>query len=847
MQATWTQCLPILDSLPVGVTIVDAAGRFTYANTEAARLYGMPAEDLIGRSPADEAFEPRTREGKALATNAMPHARVIESGASVEDSRYTLRRADGERVTISVDAAPMRDERGSVVAVVRSFKDVSEDEARRERLFAEREELCTALEESQELFRTVIETSREGIMMGEPTKNVLLYNAAMERITGYSLAEVVEHGWFELMYRDAESRAHAFDLAGRVTRGELGYTESEITRKDGQRRWISFSLGGFTHEGRQLTVAFVSDITDRMRLEAERQESVRQLREAFRDLDAVAHVTDAALSSIDLDTLLTGVLKEVVAALDASKAIILLLEDDVLTVVKAHPPLAPDTQGAEIRLSEGVSGYVARRREVLFVPDVREDPRALSSHLEREDIRSVLGVPLVHADECCGVLLVGWSALHDLMDRERRLAGIVGDRVAVAVDNARLHAETQAGRHYSEALSRIGAAVSSTLDVDTAARAVTPEAVAALGCDVAAIAFRTESGWLVADQAGSFDLSGTRLTPTGAIELAARTKTPVVVEDAEHDRRIDRRRSPDLDLRSFVITPLILENEVDAVIILGYARRHRFSPAELDFVDKLSYSLARAIANARTYRSQLYIANTVQQALLAVPETIEAFRVGHLYRAASQEAQVGGDFYDAFAIDRRRVAAALGDVSGKGVQASVLGALVKNATKALAYRETSPAAVLRQVNEVVYLNSATEMFVTMFLGYADAESHRLVYSSAGHPPPLLLRQGSVSRLGDASSLLGAFPVVEFATSEVEFLPGDMLLVYSDGVIEARGENASDQFGERRLRQLLGSATADDLEILPGRILRAVEAFTNGRFPDDIAILTLGYSEDQAEA
>ena len=127
----------------------------------------------------------------------------------------------------------------------------------------------------------------------------------------------------------------------------------------------------------------------------------------------------------------------------------------------------------------------------------------------------------------------------------------------------------------------------------------------------------------------------------------------------------------------------------------------RFEAAEIDFARKLSTSIALSLENARLYEEQRTIAHTLQQALLSVPEQLPGLSFGHLHRSATDLADVGGDFYDLFPLPRGRLGIILGDVSGSGIAATGLAALVKNTLKAYAHRRRSPARVLTDGNRLL--------------------------------------------------------------------------------------------------------------------------------------------------
>ena len=189
--------------------------------------------------------------------------------------------------------------------------------------------------------------------------------------------------------------------------------------------------------------------------------------------------------------------------------------------------------------------------------------------------------------------------------------------------------------------------------------------------------------------------------------------------------------------------PAAAPGEVGSVSF-HYRARPQFTGRGDDFARRLGTLLSLAFENAKLYSTQREIADTLQTALLTVPRRIPGIDFGYLYRSATATAEVGGDFYDFFALDGDRAGVLLGDVSGKGVQAATLTALVKNTIRALAYENDSPAGVVSKTNAVIFKATPGSIFVTLLFGVLDVATGRLVYCSAGHTRGIVkTREGDV--------------------------------------------------------------------------------------------------------
>ncbi len=262
-----------------------------------------------------------------------------------------------------------------------------------------------------------------------------------------------------------------------------------------------------------------------------------------------------------------------------------------------------------------------------------------------------------------------------------------------------------------------------------------------------------------------------------------------------------------------------------------------FTDREIRLAESVASQAAVLIENARVYEAEHRIAETLQESLLLMPDRVPGVRFGTLYRSATAAARVGGDFYDVFETGGHTVALLVGDVSGKGLDAASVTALARNAVRIYGSEGLRPSEVMSRTSDVLRRFTSPETFVTAFFGVLDMRTGALTYVSAGHPEGMIVGAGGyVATLPGESPVLGAFEDVEFAERVTMVAPTDTILIYTDGVTEARG--GRELYGSERLSALLeGVGDADPLT-LPAKVFAAIEAFAEGRLRDDVAMLAV---------
>ncbi len=281
--------------------------------------------------------------------------------------------------------------------------------------------------------------------------------------------------------------------------------------------------------------------------------------------------------------------------------------------------------------------------------------------------------------------------------------------------------------------------------------------------------------------------------------------------------------------------PLIVEGRVNGVIEVGSVHERVFTKEDESLLQLIADRAALAIEHARLYQRELGIVETLQRSLLPdrlpqVPGLIAAAK----YMPGGPGADVGGDWYDAIALDGGRLGLAMGDVVGHGIGAAALMGQLRNALRAYAIEGTSPGAVVEKLDRMVQNLEAGRMATLLYM-VVEPDLGSITFASAGHLPPLVLGPDGEARFmeGGRTLPLGVMPSIEYPEATFDLEPGATLVMYTDGLVEERG--ASIDAGLEALKHAVINGP-DDPEALCDHIVSRLLA--ERAATDDIAVLAV---------
>ncbi|HKB08228.1 MAG TPA: PP2C family protein-serine/threonine phosphatase [Candidatus Polarisedimenticolia bacterium] len=252
--------------------------------------------------------------------------------------------------------------------------------------------------------------------------------------------------------------------------------------------------------------------------------------------------------------------------------------------------------------------------------------------------------------------------------------------------------------------------------------------------------------------------------------------------------------------RPRMVAMIVLDNAILSVVV-------GFALYTYDSMRRQIEASYRALREREALERDLAIAREVQRELL--PRAVPEVRGLQLAGACLPAVGVGGDLYDFLPLAEDRVGLVIADVSGKGIPAALLMAGLQASIRSLALPSLPPAELNRRLNGMLCRSTAAERYATLFFGFFDGRARTLTYSNAGHYPPLHLRDSGAVHLDAGGIPIGLLEEARYGEGRVDLKPGDLLALYTDGIIEAPGAG-QEEFGERRLVEILMRRRGEDL-------------------------------------
>ena len=471
--------------------------------------------------------------------------------------------------------------------------------------------------------------------------------------------------------------------------------------------------------------------------------------------------------------------------------------------------------------------------------------------LEEVGLEAAVAVPLRVREELIGLLAVYPERGRGLSENEESLLRALAAQLAVAVENARLHERAERlGAERKEALDAevaaskrlralydISRSFTESLSLDATLEAAARTIVESLGIDAAVLRMPDERGSSLVPVAVHVRRSGwTSLSrailslpqPLSPVRPTVFRSGEAIVLDADGAAALGPAHQPLIPFlekgSTVAVIPLSTPVEIlGTLTLLSLDSDRPIAGETLEAAISIAGQAALALDNARLYQQQKRFADTMQRSLL--PRTrpqLEELEIGDVYDSSAR-VDVGGDVYDFLELSDGRLAVVLGDVTGHGIDATADMAMAKFVFRSLAREHPEPGDFLSAANEIVLEEIAAGKFITLLYLTVDGRKGELACASAGHPPPRLLRAGGTPEpLAVRGLALGIDGGQEYEEARVRLDPGDAIVLFTDGLLEARRDG--ELYGEQRLDAALAANAHLPAQALADTLLADCKAF-----------------------
>ncbi len=546
-------------------------------------------------------------------------------------------------------------------------------------------------------------------------------------------------------------------------------------------------------------------------------------------------VADVVNTTLDLETTLRRVAELVRKVIDYEIFAILLLNEKAQELyVRFHQGYPKEVaERARVKVGRGVTGRAAQLRQTILVDDVTKETDYIDAV---PNVRSELAIPLIVKNKVIGVIDIEAQQPGYFTEEHKRLLTLIASRMAVGIENARLHTRTTRQARTLLLLNEIARELTSILNVDSLLARIAELLRRLIDYQMFSILMVDETGEKLQHRFAlrfneNIHLKHDIPLGMGLVGAAAQDKEAVLVPDVSKDSRYILLNP---ETRSELAVPLIYKDNVIGVLDLEHTRRGFFTEDHKRTVTTLAAQVAIALENARLYEQiakqeqrlerDLALARELQFRLLPQKHP----KLPNLEVAAKflPARAIGGDLYDFLNYSLNRLGVIIGDVSGKGAPAAIYAALVSGIVRSHAPIEPGPAEMLSAVNNSLGERRIEGQYVSIIYVVWDDARRTLQVANSGLPRPLYCHDGKIEPIEASGLPLGLFDDADYEEYTFRAKPGDMFVFLSDGILDARNK-AGDMFGRHRVEEVVKGCVEKSAECVVTSLFKAVAKYSAG--------------------
>lgn len=556
--------------------------------------------------------------------------------------------------------------------------------------------------------------------------------------------------------------------------------------------------------------------------------------------DALREVSASLAAQLDLDDIIAEILEGMRRVLTLNRAAVILV-DESASVLTAYA-----SSGVDL---EGFVGYRFPTVDLDVADEAKMEAairQVFQELLHIQADQSLITVPLVVGGDRIGYVVADqpYAWLHTSEDFE--IVSAFANQAAIAISNGRLYAAQQAEAYVTTALLQVAEAVNAQAEIEQAL-----ETVARLTALLAGVSRCLILGWEPETRTyypgAQYGIARDRFALAAGQPLPA-DEYPLLDLLSVADRPLGSGQGyhlqtpePLVDLLpapAIVCFPLQAKRGLVGLLVVDEPRRDT-NPRLMSILTGIAHQTATILETAALQTSaverdrleqELEVARSIQATFIPeAPPELPGWGIAAYWQSARQ---VSGDFYDFIPLQDGLWGMLIADVADKGTPAALFMAVCRTLLRAAAISRSSPSRTLARVNELLFNDARTDLFVTVFYAVWDPASGKITYASGGHNPPLLIpASGEVRELKSPGIALGVIPSASFDERQVTLRPGDALVAYTDGVTEAMQEDYT-EYGVDRLKEALKAAGGQEATIMLDDVLADIQEFVGEAAQND---------------
>jgi len=574
-------------------------------------------------------------------------------------------------------------------------------------------------------------------------------------------------------------------------------------------------------------------------------------------LKRILEINKKINSSTDFREVVSSILFSAIELINTEGGSLLLADDmgQFLTFEVVVGEGREKLEGLKIPANKGIAGYIFTNNTPVISNDTENDPRFFGDvdKVSGMKTRKLLGVPLVKGGIVIGVIeVVNKIDGRDFNEEDLEMLSIFAEQAAIAINNATLIKDlNQKARELAYLYDISNYTISSIPDRKSLFKKIVSVISEIAGADrVSIMLFDEATKTLRIEACIGIDeeiANNVRVDIRDTFRPSAfvfNSGYYVFVSDMDKDTRFGRNKRLRYRGKSFVSLPIKSQGKIVGIInVTEFRKGVKITQDDIGFLEVVANQVGLAYDSVRMYEDrikmetlskELEISRQIQMDLL--PRFFDVSNLLDIYFTLTPHHVVGGDFYDVYRISEREICFFLGDVSGKGLPASIFMAASKSIIKAFSYEFKEPKKIFDLSNAVLCESSESSMFATVFLGIVDESKRVLNFSNVGHGQQFLIRSSNIIDLHTKGVPLGIFSTSVYESARVELQSGDIIVVYSDGISESVNDRG-EFFGEKRIFEIALKNKHLSSKEIAERILEEVKNFSSNHpdYGDDISL------------